>query len=337
MAAQRIIEFHPDETDRLDRAILRKLEDLIAREDGFDSQTQITRSQISKWIHDGQVLVGGEPILKPGIVVTPSQMIQVHISQHIENELEPNSSITLDVRYEDDLLLVVNKPAGLLVHPGAERSVQTLCHGLLAHVGESIRTVGHGARPGIVHRLDRDTSGLLIVAKTERSYHALVKQFLPPRTVSRSYLALTRPFPRGSKHDDAGVISLKIGRSDKNRKRMAIKKDGREAVTHYRVEERFSHGMLLRLDLETGRTHQIRVHLEAIGAPIVGDPLYQKAMLELPSTLQNLVKQFGRQALHAERLAFLHPETGQRMEFHAELPNDFAMLVDGFRSPGGSK
>ncbi len=222
--------------------------------------------------------------------------------------------ISLDVRYEDGDLLVVNKPAGLTVHPAPGHPRGTLVNAVLAHVPDLAS--GGALRPGIVHRLDKDTSGLLVVAKRDEAYRKLTAQ-LRARTVIREYLAIVR----GAVANDAGVIDAPIGRHPAQRTRMAVVPRGRPAVTRYRVRERLAGATLLECRLETGRTHQIRVHLQHLGHPVLGDPVYGRTR----------VPEMKRQALHAARLEFLHPRTGEHLAFAAPLPDDFAALLERLR------
>jgi 23S rRNA pseudouridine1911/1915/1917 synthase len=220
--------------------------------------------------------------------------------------------IPLDVVYEDAELLVINKPAGLTVHPGAGRQTGTLVHAILAHC-PGLPGIGGEDRPGIVHRLDKDTSGLLVVAKTERALRALQAQ-IQTRRAGREYRALVH----GRVAKPEGRIEAPIGRDPRHRTRMAVVATGRHAVTHYRVAEVFAAATLLDVRLETGRTHQIRVHCAYLGHPVVGDPVYGRR----PNPWG-----LGRQALHAHRLTFLHPVTGAALKFTAPLPVDMAAAL----------
>jgi len=235
------------------------------------------------------------------------------------------------VIFEDDEILVVDKPAGVVVHPGAGSRERTLAHGLLHHVGESLSRVGHPLRPGIVHRLDRGTSGLLVVAKTQAAYQDLIRQFQPPRAISRSYLAVVASLPKAFSAEE-GTIELPIGRDPVRRERMSIqRKRGREATTRWRVVERLGFGAVLSVSLETGRTHQIRVHLQHMGAPIFGDSTYGPPLRSLPPRVRQLSDTLGRQALHAQSLKFVHPRSGKEMEFESPVPGDIAAVVEQLR------
>ncbi len=271
--------------------------------------------RIQELIKAGLVTVDGRP-QKPSFRVQPGQRIVVEIPPSPETELKPEE-IPLWIVYEDEDLLVLNKPPGLVVHPGAGRTSGTLVNALLAY-DPRIAKVGSPLRPGIVHRLDKDTSGLLVVARNEVSYLKLSAQ-IKDRKVSRTYLALVH----GDLPLAAGTIEAPIGRHPILRRRMAVVPTGRRAVTHYRVLERFGEYTLVEVSLETGRTHQIRVHLAHIGHPVVGDPVYARRRNPFGLT---------RQALHAYRLALYHPRTGERMEFTVPLPDDLEEVLEKLRT-----
>lgn len=246
--------------------------------------------------------------------------------------------IPLDVRYEDDWLLVINKPAGLTVHPGAGTPDGTLVNALLAHCGNSLSGIGGVARPGIVHRIDKDTSGLLIVAKHDAAHRHLSAQ-LADRSLSRTYTALVW----GALNPPAGSIDAPIGRSPKNRQKMAVVKNGKPAVTHYKTIRRFAVGEQplvteVKCKLETGRTHQIRVHMQHLGHPLVGDATYggskRKLPKSTPDSIREALEHFPRQALHASALQFIHPKTDKLMKIEAELPEDMVALLAGLGNRG---
>lgn len=284
------------------------------------------RSQLAKWIRDGRVKVGGRVVTKPGYALRLHQMVEVEVPQPEPTKVLPDASVRFDIIFEDAEVIVVNKPAGLTVHPGAGRKNATLVSGLLNHLGDNLQQIGDALRPGIVHRLDKDTSGLMVVAKTEASYRCLLKQFSPPRTIHRTYLALAAGKPGA--HADSGVLEGAIGRNPRKRTEMKLlTAGGRAAVTYWRLLESFRFGALLELKLETGRTHQIRTHLRYFGAPILGDPLYGPKESLIPAALRLAVKSFGRQALHAWKLSFLHPETNAELTFEAVVPPDLAGLI----------
>ena len=278
----------------------------------------LSRARVQRLIEGGHVLVGGRP-QKPRHPVTPGEQIQLRVPPATPLLLTPEA-IPLDILHEDDDLIVLNKPPGMVVHPGAGRSAGTLVHALLAHCG-TLAGIGGVERPGIVHRLDRDTSGALVVAKTDAAHQSLSRQF-KTRAVKKRYLALVH----GVVRQDSGRIEAAIGRREDDRKRMGVRiRGGREARTAFRVLRRLPETTLLALDLETGRTHQIRVHLAHIGHPVIGDQVYggrrerRRAASDEPRA--------DRQMLHAWRLAFRHPTTGGWVEFTAPLPEDFLRLV----------
>ena len=263
------------------------------------------------------MLVGGRP-QKAHHRVDAGEWIRLHIPPATPLQLTPEQ-VPLDILYEDDELIVLNKPAGMVVHPGAGRRTGTLVHALLAHC-ERLPGIGGVERPGIVHRLDRDTSGVLVVAKTEVAHQSLSGQF-KTRMVKKRYLALVH----GEVRQEEGRIEAAIGRRPHDRKRMGVRvRDGREARTIYHVLRRLPGMTLLALELETGRTHQIRVHLAHIGHPVVGDQVYggrrehRRATSDGPSV--------ERQMLHAWRLGFSHPTSGAWVEFAAPIPRDFLCL-----------
>jgi len=247
--------------------------------------------------------------------------------------------MSLEVLHEDESLLVINKPAGLTMHPGAGNRAHTLVNALVAHFGAGstpeLFSSGVTGRPGIVHRLDRDTTGLVVVAKTAHALHSLSRQFAT-RTVGRAYCALVLSTPRGLRAVntvDGGTIDRPIGRHPTKRTLMAIAAEGRRAVTHWRVLERFAYGTLIEARLETGRTHQIRVHFDSLGCPVIGDKTYGD-FSPLPQTLRRAAERFGRQALHAQVLEFDHPVSHKRLAFSGEPPSDFAALLEAFRTGG---
>jgi 23S rRNA pseudouridine1911/1915/1917 synthase len=273
-----------------------------------DRLPEYTRSRVAVLAGRGAVLVEGRP-RKAAVRLRAGQRVQILAppADPLAVNAEP---IPLDVCYEDGDLLVVNKPAGLTVHPAPGHPRGTLVNAVLAHVPGL--SSGGALRPGIVHRLDKDTSGLLVVAKNDEAYRKLTAQ-LRARTVVRGYLVIVR----GAVADTAGMIDAPIGRHPAQRTRMAVVPHGRPAVTRYRVRERLAGATLLECRLETGRTHQIRVHLQHLGHPVLGDPVYGRTR----------VPELNRQALHAARLEFVHPRTGEHLAFAAPLPDDFAALL----------
>ncbi|WP_445355098.1 23S rRNA pseudouridine(1911/1915/1917) synthase RluD [Microbulbifer sp. EKSA008] len=283
-----------------------------------------SRARLQSWIKGGQLTLNGAPA-KAKEKLFGGELIQLRA------ELEPQGSwaaqdLDLNIMYEDDSLMVVNKPAGLVVHPAAGNPDGTLLNGLLYHnpAQELI------PRAGIVHRLDKDTSGLMVVAKTLAAQTHLVDQ-LKQRTVSRQYDALVQGYIT-----IAGRVDAPIGRHRQNRLKMAVLDfGGKEAITHYRVQERYSAYTLLRCKLETGRTHQIRVHMAHIRHPLVGDPLYggrPKLPPEASADLVEALQSFPRQALHAAELALVHPTSGQDMHWCAPMPADMQALLDQLRA-----
>ena len=277
-----------------------------------------SRSRITQWIRSGQVRVDGA-IRKPRDAVLGGEQVRVEaeLPADVRVEAEP---IPLDIVYEDEALLVLNKPAGLVVHPAAGHHAGTLQNALLHHDPELARV----PRAGIVHRLDKDTSGLMVVARTVEAHHDLVAQ-LQARSVRREYLALVQ-----GELVAGGTIDAPIGRHPVDRKRQAVTASGREAITHYRIERRYQGYTLLRVSLETGRTHQIRVHLAHIHHPIVGDPVYggrPRVPRGLDEALRARLQGFPRQALHARRLGLLHPRSGEAMQWEAPPPADMDELI----------
>ncbi len=279
---------------------------------------QYSRSRLAAWIKDGAVTLQGRPA-KPRELVYGDEVVTVRAEIPADESVLPQA-MALDIRHQDKHLLVINKPVGLVVHPGAGNPSNTLQNALLAW-DPKLATV---PRAGIVHRIDKDTSGLLVVARSLEAHTALV-EMLREHAIQREYLALVV-----GRVTSGGTVDQPIGRHRTDRIKMAIRADGREAVTHYRLAERFRNHTLLRLQLETGRTHQIRVHMAHIGHPLVGDPVYggrrQLTAGEDPRARAAL-QAFKRQALHATRLAFEHPMTGKPVEVEAPPPDDLQALL----------
>ena len=279
------------------------------------------RNRVQRWIREGRVLVDHEAATRPSQPVRSDQRIEVQIPRPAEaTRLEPEPG-ELEVLYEDRHLVVLNKPAGLVVHPGAGRDTGTLCHRLVFHYPE-LAHVGNSRRPGIVHRLDAGTSGALVVARTETAYEHLSQAFAA-RRVGKIYVAVVH----GRLRADHGEIEQPIARHPKDRKRMAIQPSGRPARTSWAVLDRADRLSLLGLRLHTGRTHQIRVHLKHLRHPIVGDPIYgEERWRELSGALRARVRSFPRPALHAWRLTLEHPITGETLDVQAEIPEDVRAL-----------
>ena len=270
---------------------------------------QFSRSHLQKWIEDGNIRVNGQPV-KPKYKLAVGDQVVIEPEAPQKVDLTPEK-IPLDIVYEDDDVIVVNKPQGMVVHPAPGHPNHTLVNALLYH--SPLSTINGEFRPGIVHRIDKDTSGLLMIAKNDLAHRSLAAQ-LKAKTNQREYVALVH----GVIKQDAGTIDAPIGRSKKDRKKQAVVSDGRHAVTHFKVLHRFRHYTLVSCRLETGRTHQIRVHMKSIGHPLAGDPLYGPRKT-LP----------GRgQYLHARLLGFKHPRTGKELVFTAPLPEYFQQMLD---------
>ena len=288
--------------------------------------TDLSRSRLKALIEDGRLTVDGATITNPSMRVKPGQRLQLDPPPPVDDRPLPQA-MDLAIVYEDAELLVLDKPVGLVVHPAAGNLDQTLVNALLAHCGDSLTGIGGVRRPGIVHRLDKDTSGLMVVAKSERAHVALSAAFAD-RTIERAYWAIVwgMPSPR------EGEIDGPIGRSPTNRKKMAVvaASRGKPATTRYRTEQRFGdHATLIECRLLTGRTHQIRVHLAHSGHPLIGDPVYGTRagrILASLGTAGAAVAAFPRQALHARLLGFSHPATGEKLSFESPLPVDMARL-----------
>ena len=275
-----------------------------------------SRSRLQEWITRQQVKVDGE-FATTKQKVWGGEILEVLPQTHPSEQPYLAEDIALEILYEDDALLVINKPVGLVVHPGSGNWEGTLLNALLHHAPQ----LASIPRAGIVHRLDKNTSGLLVVAKTLAAQTALVRQ-LEARSVQREYLALVH-----GELTRAGKVDAPIGRHPTQRVKMAVVESGKAALTHYQIEERFPSCTLLRCRLETGRTHQIRVHMARIGHPLVGDSVYVKGPQKCVPQLRALLSSFPRQALHATRLALEHPVSGEMMEWHAPLPQDMQQLL----------
>ena len=272
-----------------------------------------SRSQIQGWIKDELVTVNSEPS-KANYRLQQDDVIALSIPEPVEIDAQPED-IAIDIVYEDKDVVVINKPQGMVVHPSLGHEGGTLVNALLYHI-KDLSGINGKIRPGIVHRIDKDTSGLLMVAKNDVAHEKLAEQ-LQDKTAGREYIGLVH----GVIQNDRGTIDAPIGRDPKNRKKYKVVEDGKPSVTHFEVIERFNDFTLLKLNLETGRTHQIRVHLEYIGYRMAGDPLYgPRKTLEGPG-----------QFLHAASLQFVHPTTGERLSFSAPLPESFEKTLDHIR------
>ncbi len=334
-------QFSVERDDRLDRV----LADSVG---ALPEYVGLSRSQLKRWIVDGLVTVDGQLAERPGVVVKKGAQITVRLLNPAQSALEP-FNFPLTVLFEDEALIVLDKPAGISMHPGAGNKTTTLANALLGYfqakgvVPEALLqdAVVQGAkvqRPGIVHRLDKDTTGVVVVAKTVQAHAALSKQF-SDRTVDRRYIALAFCTPRGRRPvnlQDQGSIDAPLERHPVKRKEMSIaRRGGKRAVTHWEVKERLGYGCILELKLQTGRTHQIRIHLSHIECPVIGDRTYGD-FSGLPRSLKPLHEGFGRQALHAARLEFEHPLTGKRLSFESAIPADMSELIARFRSIGAT-
>ena len=288
-----------------------RLDSYIASKD-----LELSRSMIKKLLEDGKITVNGE-ITKASYKVQLNDKIEIDIEKPKEVKLEAQE-IPLDIIYEDNDILVVNKQKGLVVHPGNGNLDGTLANAVMAHCKDSLSGIGGELRPGIVHRLDKDTSGLLIIAKNDKA-HIKMSEQIKDRKVKKTYIALVR----GIISENEATINMPIGRSTKDRKKMAVTKNGKEAITHFKVLNRFTTNKasytLLEVKIDTGRTHQIRVHMAEIGHPVIGDTVYSNGKNE-----------FGvvGQCLHAKKLEFTHPITEKEMNLEAPLPKYFEKIIE---------
>lgn len=292
---------------RLDKALAELLPDL-------------SRERLKALIVEGQVTSGGRA-LNPSIKVAAGQVFAITLPATAESEVVAQD-IPLVIVYEDADLIVIDKPAGMVVHPAVGNLGGTLVNALLHHCRDSLSGIGGVARPGIVHRIDKDTSGLLVVAKSDKAHEGLAHQF-STHNIDRLYSAIVYGIPNPA----AGIVDTWIGRSNSDRKKMAVHPDGRgkRAVTHYRVIDRMRGAALVECRLQTGRTHQVRVHLTHLGHPLIGDPVYGRERKGFKSILETLG--FKRQALHAKRLGFIHPVSGEKLSFDSALPTDMQELL----------
>ncbi|MDD7390524.1 MAG: RluA family pseudouridine synthase [Lachnospiraceae bacterium] len=275
-----------------------------------------SRSFLQKLIKDGQVFVNGKAV-KNNYRLHEEDRIELTVPEPLQTDILPEN-LDLDIVYEDKSVLIVNKPKGMVVHPSAGHASGTLVNGLMYHCGDGLSGINGVLRPGIVHRIDMDTTGLLIVCKNDQAHNCIAEQ-LKEHSITRRYHALVK----GRFKEEEGTVDAPIGRNPSNRLKMAVnRQNGKHAVTHYRVLEQFSSCAYIECRLETGRTHQIRVHMSSIGHPLLGDTIYGGPA----------VKNVQGQMLHAKVIGFIHPETGEYMEFDSELPQYFQDILERFQN-----
>ena len=297
----------------------------------LSSNLDLSRSAVQRLIKQGNVTSDDHEIIDCSYKTKLSDTYEIDIPDPKEADPEPQD-IPLDIVYEDEDLLVINKPAGMVVHPGAGVYNNTLVNAVLFHAKGQLSGIGGVKRPGIVHRIDKETSGLLVVAKNDLAHQNLSEQFAE-HSIERTYLAVVYGVPQPLE----GVIEGNIGRSPFDRKKMGIvTSGGKNAVTHYKTRQIFGRAAaLVQCNLETGRTHQIRVHLSSRGYALIGDKVYvknKKSEIALPAEIRNYANSFARQALHAKSLGFVHPRTGKQMQFDSELPDDMQELLQKLQS-----
>ncbi len=289
--------------------------------------TGMSRARVQGLIDEGRVDVAGKTATSASMKVAEGTAFRIIISAAMPAEAVPED-IPLVIAYEDQHLIVVDKAAGMVVHPAVGNITGTLVNALLHHCRGNLSGINGVARPGIVHRIDKDTSGLLVVAKSDAAHEGLAVQFAA-HTVHRRYIAVTAGLPSPSE----GTINARVGRSDADRKKMTVLPNnssrGKTAITHYKVLERLDDAAVIECRLETGRTHQVRVHCASISHPLLGDPAYGRTPKHLRPLLERLG--FERQALHAAELGFVHPITGENIRFSSDLPPDMAELIDQLR------
>jgi 23S rRNA pseudouridine1911/1915/1917 synthase len=305
MSVQNIVVQSSDVGERIDTFLSKK--------------TGITRSQVQKFVVNGAVFVNGMPVSR-NYRLKINDDIVFSVTDKEAQGLVPEP-LPVEILYKDEHVIVVNKPAGMVVYPAAGHSRGTLMNAL-AYYCEDLAAVGGPLRPGVVHRLDKDTSGVMVVALSDRAYYGLTSQFRE-RTIKRRYMVLVH----GNIKEDEGEISLKIGRSPSDRKKMSTRgRTGKEARTRWKVVKRFGSSTLIEARLGTGRTHQIRVHFASVGHPVLGDRTYGKK-IEIEEKKKKKIS-FPRQMLHAELLGFMHPATGEYLEFTSPLPEDMAQKIE---------
>lgn len=289
--------------------------------------TGLSRARVQGLIEEGRVDVAGKTATSASAKVAAGAPFRIILAAAMPAAAQPED-IPLVIAYEDQHLIVVDKPAGMVVHPAVGNITGTLVNALLHHCRGQLSGINGVARPGIVHRIDKDTSGLLVVAKSDAAHEGLAAQFAA-HTVHRRYIAVTAGIPSPAE----GTIDARVGRSDADRKKMTVLPNnssrGKSAVTHYKVLERLDGAAVIECRLETGRTHQVRVHCASIGHPLLGDPAYGRTPKPLRPVLDRLG--FARQALHAAELGFQHPLTGEIVQFRSNLPQDMAELIDQLR------
>jgi 23S rRNA pseudouridine1911/1915/1917 synthase len=286
--------------------------------------TGLSRARVQGLIEEGRVDVAGKTATSASAKVAVGTAFRIILAAAMPAAAQPED-IPLTIAYEDQHLIVVDKPAGMVVHPAVGNITGTLVNALLHHCRGQLSGINGVARPGIVHRIDKDTSGLLVVAKSDAAHEGLAAQFAA-HTVHRRYIAVCAGHPSPAE----GTIDARVGRSDADRKKMTVLPNnssrGKSAVTHYKVLQRLDHAAQIECRLETGRTHQVRVHCASIGHPLLGDPAYGRTPKQLRPQLERLG--FARQALHAAELGFQHPLTGEMVQFRSDLPQDMAELID---------
>ena len=330
------VRIGPDPAPRLDKALAREVPE----------EASLSRSRLARLIVEGAVRVNGAVVTDAKAKLVEDDLVEITVEEAVDVETRPEN-IPLEILHEDDDLIVVNKPVGMVVHPAPGTPSGTLVNALLHHFGGNLSGVGGEKRPGIVHRIDKDTSGLLVVAKSDRAHHGLAAQF-EKHTVDRHYLAICHGEPdpsdprlrgvRGVSFEAGNILKIttQLARHKTDRQRQAVLfNGGRHAVTRARVEEGFGAVALINCWLETGRTHQIRVHMSHAGHALVGDQTYggrrKVSAKDLGDALAAELNAFPRQALHAATLGFLHPVSGDTLSFSAPLPDDMAQILDKLR------
>jgi 23S rRNA pseudouridine1911/1915/1917 synthase len=291
---------------------------------------ELSRTRVKALVDSGNLTSVSGSITDCSYRVKQGDEYELNVPESVSSDMQANDKIPLNIVYEDDEFLIIDKQAGLTVHPGAGNHNETLVNALMAYCGDSLSGIGGVARPGIVHRLDKDTTGLMMVAKTDRAHISLSEQ-IAERTLKRSYLALCWGVPK----PHVGTIESNIARNPKNRLKMAIVPEGgRVAITHYTVKKIYGVNLasLVECRLQTGRTHQIRLHMSEAGNPLIGDPLYGKRnsnnLRSLPPELREYLKTFTRQALHSYQLGVVHPVTEDYIEYKSNVPEDMKKLME---------